>query len=97
MQDHYTQDAGETRNYILDPGTKPREYRELSNLISAAFPDGDFGDFCRENGVKYGMYYVYDLRDLREEGECSFEGFDFDSVWAWGQDGLPVLRIFAEE
>jgi hypothetical protein len=90
VQDHYTQDAGETRSYILDPSTKPREYGELSRLISAAFPDGDFEDFCRERGVKYGIYYVY---DLGKDPECSFEGFDFESVWIL-DDGTPVLRIF---
>ena len=90
IQNHYTADADEERFYMLDPSVKKRELRELSRLISYAFPDGDFEDFCRENGVKYGMYYVYDLGD---DPECSFEGFDFDSVWTW-EGELPVLRIF---
>ena len=90
VQDHYTEEAAGMRTYILDPEIKPREYRELSRLITAAFPDGDFKDFCRERGVKYGIYYVY---DLGKDPECSFEGFDFESVW-FLEDGTPVLRIF---
>ena len=92
VQDHYTEDAEGMRFYILDPVVTPREFRELSRLISAAFPDGDFMDFCRENNVKYGSYYVY---DLRTDPECAFEGFDFDAVWTRDEaSGLPVLRIF---
>ena len=92
VQDHYTADAEGMRFYIFDPNVKYREYRELSALISAAFPDGDFMDFCRENNVKYGSYCVY---DLRTDPECTFEGFDFDAVWIRDDEsGLPVLRIF---
>ena len=92
VQAHYTADAEGMRFYILDPGLKYREYRELSALISAAFPDGDFMDFCRENNVKYGCYYAY---DLRTDPDSAFEGFDFDAVWTRDEEsGLPVLRIF---
>lgn len=92
VQDHYTNDAEGVRFYILEPTIKPREYTSLSKLISAAFPDGDFMDFCREMNVKYGMYDAY---DLRFDPDCAFEGFDFDTVWTWGKDGgLPVLRLF---
>ncbi len=90
-QSLYTDDLSEVAFYVLDPDIKPREYRELSTIITAAFPDGDFEDFCRENHVKYGAYYVYDLRD---DPECTFDGFDFDAIWDRGDGRLPVLRLF---
>jgi len=89
-QDFYTGDAGEETFYLLDTDLKPREYAELSKLIALAFPGNSFGDFCRENGVKYGCYYAY---DLRADPGCAFEGFDFDSIWS-REDRLPVLRLF---
>ena len=90
-QSLYTDDISDVAFYVLDPDVKPREYSELSLLISAAFPDGDFEDFCRENAVKYGAYYVY---DLRADPECAFEGFDFDVIWDREDGRLPVLRLF---
>ncbi len=90
-QSLYTDDLTDVTFYVLDPETKSREYRELSKIISAAFPDGDFEDFCRENHVKYGAYYAY---DLRADPECAFDGFDFGVIWTRGEDGLPVPRLF---
>ena len=87
-QDLFTSDAADEIFYQLDPHTKPREYAELSALISKAFPDGDFENFCREAGLKYGCYCVYDLRG---DPEPSFEGFD-PAIWTGGS--LPTLRIF---
>lgn len=76
--------------FVLDPEVKPREYTELSDLISLAFPDGSFEDYCRENGIKYGTYYVYDLRD----GTVWEKGAFDPAFWTENADGLPVLRIF---
>ena len=71
-------------------GLTPREYAELSNLIGEAFPDGGFEAYCRDNGVKYGCYYVY---DLRSDPDPTFEGFDPD-LWNVTPGGLPTLKIF---
>ena len=90
-QSLYTDDLTDVTFYVLDPDTKWREFRELSKIITAAFPDGDFEDFCRENHVKYGAYYAY---DLRKDPECAFEGFDFGAIWDRGEGGLPVPRLF---
>ena len=76
--------------FVLDPDTKPIEYTELSDLISLAFPDGSFEEYCRENGIKYGTYYVYDLRD---GAEFDPEAFD-PAYWTRNEEGLPVLSIF---
>ncbi len=76
--------------YVLDPDLKPREYAELSNLIGEAFPDGGFEAYCRDNGVKYGCYYVY---DLRSDPDPTFEGFDPD-LWNVTPGELPTLKIF---
>ncbi len=76
--------------WICDPGLTPREYAELSNLIGEAFPDGGFEAYCRDNGVKYGCYYVY---DLRSDPDPTFEGFDPD-LWNVTPGGLPTLKIF---
>ena len=76
--------------YVCDPGLKPREYAELSSLIAEAFPDGGFETYCRENGVKYGCYYVYDLRD---NPAPDFEGFD-PAIWDMTPGKAPVLKIF---
>ena len=88
-QDLFADEIGD-RVYVLDTEVKPREYSKLSALISLAFPDGSFEDYCRENGIKYGTYYVYDLRNGAE-----FEKGAFDpAIWAENNEGLPVLRIF---
>ncbi len=78
------------RVYVLDPEVKPIEYTELSDLISLAFPDGSFEDYCRENGIKYGTYYVYDMRKCGEWDKGAFDR----AIWTENDDGLPVLRIF---
>ena len=91
VQNLVTQELSEQPVYVLDPTIKPRESQTLRISIKAAFPDGDFGDFCRENNVKYGCYYGY---DLRSDPDCAFEGFDFGAIWSRDGDGLPVLRLF---
>ena len=88
----YTTDNSYTVFYILDPEAKPREVRELSKLITEGFKDVSVEDFCRENSVKYGKYYCYDLRYLTE---CSFGGFDFDNIWIRRGHSNPMLRLFA--
>ena len=88
-QDLFADEIGD-RVYVLDPEVKPREYAELSGLIASAFPDGSFTDYCRENGIKYGTYYVYDLRN---GGEWEKRAFD-PALWTENDEGLPVLRIF---
>jgi len=94
VQDFMTYDVtvDETGNYpyLLDPDLKARERRELSRLISTVFTGEEFIEFCQQNGVKYGAYDNY---DLRREPDCAFEGFDFDYIWKWGEDGLPKLRL----
>ncbi|MBR5366508.1 MAG: hypothetical protein IK132_09730 [Clostridia bacterium] len=76
--------------YVLDPDMKPREYAELSGLIGEAFPDGGFEAYCRENGIKYGCYYVY---DLRTEPDAHFEGFD-SAIWNVTPGERSTLKIF---
>lgn len=88
----YTTDNTDTVFYILDPECKPREIRELSRLMIEGFKGVNFEDFCRENNVKYGMYYCYDLRYTTE---CDFEGFDFNCIWTRKGHGNPTLRLFA--
>ena len=77
--------------WLLDPDLKARERMELSKLLATVFEGEEFIEFCQENGVKYGAYDNY---DLRREPDCTFEGFDFDYIWKWGEDGLPKLRLF---
>jgi len=79
------------RVYLLDPETKPREFNELSSIIEKAFPAGSFNEFCKETGLKCGYYYCY---DLREDPDCTFEGFDTESIW-YIADGKPRLRLFS--
>ena len=59
-------------------------------MIENVFPDGSFNDFCRETNLKCGYYYCY---DLRETPDCTFEGFDTESIWVI-EDGMPKLRLF---
>lgn len=77
--------------YFLDPGTKPREFKVLSEIIEKAFPGNTFQQFCMENNLKCGYYYCY---DLREDPDCTFEGFDTESIW-YIADGKPRLRLFS--
>ena len=44
-----------------------------------------------ENNLKCGYYYCY---DLREDPDCTFEGFDTESIW-YVEDGRPHLRLFS--
>ncbi|MBO6052188.1 MAG: hypothetical protein J6Q17_00485, partial [Clostridia bacterium] len=91
VQDLLARDAEELDAvYVCDPDMKPREYAELSGLIGEAFPDGGFEAYCRENGIKYGCYYVYDLRD---DPAPTFEGFD-SAIWNVTPGERPVLKIF---
>lgn len=89
-QEFYTKELTEEVFYLLDPYIKQREYNELVRIISIAFPANDFNAFCRENNLKSGYYYCYDLRD---EPECTFEGFDFTSIWDF-TDTTPQLKLF---
>ena len=95
VQDFMTYDVtvDETGDYpyLLDPDLKSRERQELSRLLSTVFEGEEFIEFCQNHGVKYGAYDNY---DLRREPDCAFEGFDFDYIWKWGEDGLPKLRLF---
>ncbi len=77
--------------YLLDPETKIREHKVLNNLLDLAFPGNSFIQFCMENNLKCGYYYCY---DLREEPDCTFEGFDTESIW-YIEDGRPQLRLFS--
>nr|MCR5681718.1 hypothetical protein [Clostridiales bacterium] len=91
VQDLLARDAEELDAvYVCDPDMKPREYAELSGLIGEAFPDGGFEAYCRENGIKYGCYYVY---DLRTEPDAHFEGFD-SAIWNVTPGERPTLKIF---
>ena len=84
--------------WFFDPYAYPREYKFIAGLIAKAF-DADpvtgaresFVEYCRGHGLKYGVYYTY---DLRYSPETSFEGFNFDTIWQMGENGRPVLRIF---
>ena len=77
--------------YLLDPETKIREHKVLNNLLDLAFPGNSFIQFCMENNLKCGYYYCY---DLREDPDCTFEGFDTESIW-YIEDGRPHLRLFS--
>ena len=68
-----------------------RERQELSSVIATVFEGDEFIEFCQENNVKYGAYDNYDLRN---EADCSFDGFDFTYIWRMGDNGLPKLRLF---
>ena len=84
--------------WFFDPYAYPREYKFIAGLIAKAF-DADpvtgerdsFVEYCRGHGLKYGVYYTY---DLRYSPETSYEGFNFDTIWQMGENGRPVLRIF---
>lgn len=77
--------------YLLDPETKIREHKVLNNLLDLAFPGNSFIQFCMDNNLKCGYYYCY---DLREDPDCTFEGFDTESIW-YIEDGRPHLRLFS--
>ena len=77
--------------YLLDPETKIREHKVLNNLLDLAFPGNSFIQFCMDNNLKCGYYYCY---DLREDPDCTFEGFDTESIW-YMADGRPHLRLFS--
>lgn len=87
-------------NYVwfFDPYATPAEYEAIAGYIAKAFsPDPvtgareSFVEYCRGHGLKYGVYYTY---DLRFDPETAFEGFNFDTIWRMGEDGRPALRIF---
>ncbi|MBQ8511547.1 MAG: hypothetical protein IJ497_02945 [Clostridia bacterium] len=88
----FTGDIEGQRVLLLDPDTKPREHRLLSSLLEVVFPEDSFNQFCKENSIKCGYYYCY---DLRETPECTFEGFDTGSIWYIADDGMPRLRLFS--
>ena len=77
--------------YFLDPAIMWRELKMLSGVIEKAFPNNTFNQFCMENNLKCGYYYCY---DLREDPDCTFEGFDTESIW-YIADGKPRLRLFS--
>lgn len=93
LQMYITTDLAEADQifYMLDPMTKERERKELSKILAEAFPGEVLIAYCQENGVKYGAYHNY---DLRTDKDCTFEGFDFDTIWKMGDDGTPKLRLF---
>lgn len=93
MQMYITEDISETGGYfyMVDPEMKDRERQDLSGILSTIFEDDAFMHFCQENNVKYGAYDNYDLRN---EADCSFDGFDFTYIWRMGDNGLPKLRLF---
>jgi len=89
-QTYITSDeAGSGEYYLLDPETKGREYDELVRILSLAFPNNTFREFCIENHIKSGYYACYDLRDTPD---CTFDGFDFDYIWYDRES--PKLRLF---
>ncbi len=78
--------------WFFDPYASVHEYNMMSNKIASVFPEPEsFVDYCREKGLKYGCYYVYDLRTMPD---TDFEGFDFENIWKMGDNGRPELRIF---
>lgn len=89
-QDFYTNEVSDEIFYLLDPTIKKREYEVLSSLIAIAFPNNDFSKYCQENNVKSGYYYCYDLRD---ELDCTFDGFDFNTIWDFTET-TPQLKLF---
>lgn len=76
--------------YLRDPDTKSREREVLSQILAEFFPNNEFLQTCQENGVKYGFYGCYDLRDTPD---ADFADFDTDYIWYIGGE-LPVLRLF---
>lgn len=89
LQNYITEKDEGMIYYLLDPTLKNREYKRLSELLSLAFPDNTFREFCMENHIKSGYYYCYDLRDTPD---CTFDGFDFDFIWYDRES--PKLRLF---
>ena len=93
MQMYITKDISTTSRYfyLVDPYIKDRERQELSRIIATVFTSDEFIQFCQINNVKYGAFDNY---DLRYETDCSFDGFDFNYIWSWDEDGLPKHRLF---
>ena len=84
--------------WFFDPYAYPQEYKFIAGLIAKAFAADpvtgareSFVEYCRGHGLKYGVYYTY---DLRYHPETSYEGFNFDTIWRMDGNGRPVLRIF---
>ena len=68
---------------------KPGEIHPAEGVWN--FEEADrVANFCRENNIKYGIYYVYDMRN---GGDWDSQAFD-PALWTKNDDGLPVLRIF---
>ena len=76
--------------FDLDP-TLPyfSEYMRVQNLLDSVYTSEELEDFCERYGIRLGAKYLYDLRG---NAECSFEGFDFVSIWV--RKEKPELRIF---
>lgn len=90
IDDYLTKDGEGVTLHLLDPDYKPREYAMLREIIINAFPDEDFDEYCRNNNIKCGCYYCYDLRD---DVECDFDGFDFGNIWDNDENGVR-LKLF---
>ncbi len=89
LQNYITEKDEGMIYYLLDPTLKNREYQRLSELLSLAFPNNTFREFCIEHHIKSGYYACYDLRDTHD---CTFDGFDFDYIWYDRES--PKLRLF---
>ena len=95
-----TSEPGGDVVWFFDPYSSPREYKVITEMIAGVFTVNEktgeresFIDYCREHGLKYGVYYTY---DLRFEPDTDFEGFDFDNIWKLGGSSTPELRIFGQ-
>jgi len=91
-QNYFVHDISQDEQtlYLLDPYLKYREWVNLAEIFGRAFPDGDFAQYCLDNGVKCGKLYCYDLR----QGESDFAGFNVERIWTQNGDSLPTLRRF---
>ncbi|MGN1345821.1 MAG: hypothetical protein ACI4V1_03495, partial [Eubacteriales bacterium] len=91
LQNYITEKDESGICYLLDPTLTDREYQRLSDLLALAFPNNTFRAFCMENHIKSGYYFCY---DLRETPDCTFDGFDFTSIWS--DPASPKLRLFTD-
>lgn len=79
--------------YFFDPGAVRFEQELIIGIFdSVSGHDGLVAELYAA-GCKYGLMYCY----TPETGAASdYAGFDFDTIWTRGDDGVPQLRWFAK-
>jgi len=99
MQSYLTVDVRATKPegeeakpvYVRVRDMNVRELEMGGAFLDELFTPEEFSALCRENGIKYGAYDNYDLRNTTD---CTFEGFDFQNIWVLNEENQPILRLF---